>query len=141
MEKFQSFKEWRSEEVAKLNLLKSSYNFNIERFPTPVFDFFITLNSNKKVKFAVEVKEANSFKNYIKNHISKLKIYRENGMINIPALIIKVNEVTETGEIDFLIIPSKTGKLLIRQNFDFKELNPLTIDVFIKKIEDWWINK
>lgn len=141
MEKIKNFKEWRSEEVAKLNLLKSTYKLNIDKFPTPVFDFFVTLDSNKKVKFAIEVKETNSFNRYMKNHISQLKVYRENGMINIPALIIKVNEINEVGEIDFLIIPSKTGKLLIRQNFNFKKLTPEAIDDFIKKIEKWWTEK
>lgn len=139
METMKNFKEWRSEEIAKLNLLQSSRKLIIEQSPSIFFDFLITLGSNKKVKFGVEVKESNSFTKYIQNHAQKLKTYRDSGMINLPALVIKVNEMAESGEVDFLIVPAKSGNLLIRQNFHFKKLSPDTIDTFIEKIENWWI--
>jgi hypothetical protein len=134
----QDIKNWRAEEIAKIQLRKSSFNLNIEKFPTPIFDFFITQQANQKARFAVEVKTKHLFERNITQQLEQLVIYRNNEMINIPAIIIKVDEPNETAELDFLVIPSKSGKLLIRKNFSFKELTPKTLDGFITKINEWW---
>ncbi len=130
--------EWRSEEIAKLLLRKSNYSLHIETFPTPIFDFFITQNDKPRNRFAVEVKTKNSFNKNMNNQLKNLTIYRNTGMINIPALLIKIDEINETGEIDYLVVPSKTGKLLIRKNYSFKPLTSKTLDSYIEKISIWW---
>lgn len=131
-------KEWRSEEIAKIFLRKSTYKLNIEPFPTPVFDFFITQLDKPRNRFAVEVKTKNNFNGKINSQLKSLTVYRNNGMINIPVILIKIDEVNETGEIDYLVVPSKTGKLLIKKNYSFKTLTSETLDSYIDKINDWW---
>lgn len=130
--------EWRSEEIAKLLLRKSSHSLNIEQFPTPIFDFFVTQSDNPHYRFAVEVKTKNNFNKDIHSQLNKLVFYRNSGMINIPALIFKIDEVNENGEIEFLVVPSISGKLLIRRNYSFKKITSNTIDNYISKINLWW---
>lgn len=137
----QEFKNWRAEEIAKISLRKSSYKLNIENFPTPIFDFYVTQTDKPKARFAVEVKTKNLFERNIRQQLSSLITYRNNGMINIPAILIRVDEPNETCEIDFLVIPSKTGKLLIRKNYSFKKMTTETLDKFIEKINEWWEKK
>lgn len=137
----QELKNWRAEEIAKILLRKSSFNLTIENFPTRIFDFYITQNDNPKLRFAVEVKTKELFERKIKQQLSHLITYRDSGMINIPAILIKVDEPKETAEIDFLVIPSKTGKLLVRRNYNFKEMTTEALDGFIRKINDWWTRK
>jgi hypothetical protein len=134
-------KRWRAEEIAKILLRKSIYNLNIESFPTQIFDFFITLDKNPKSRFAVEVKTKHLFERSIKQHLSQLITYGSNGMINIPAILIKVDEPNETAELDFLVIPSESGELIVKKEFKFQELTPQTLDSFIKKINQWWNQK
>lgn len=137
----QEFKNWRAEEIAKIAIRKSTFNLNIESFPTPIFDFYVTQAAKTKSGFAVEVKTKNSFDRNIRQQLSHLITYRNSRMINIPAIIIRVDEPNETCEIDFLVIPSKSGKLLIRKNYSFKRLTTETLDKFISKINEWWDEK
>ncbi|HLN94048.1 MAG TPA: hypothetical protein VK183_00335 [Flavobacterium sp.] len=138
MENIKNLKEWRSEEIAKIFLLRSSYDLCIDKFPTPMFDFFVCLRENTNVKFAVEVKISSSFKNSLKKQFEYLKTYRDANLINIPVLLFKIDEVNETGELDFLVIPSFIEqKLLIRNDFQFQNLNKENLDNKIAAIVKW----
>ncbi|MFY8069004.1 MAG: hypothetical protein ACOVMG_02810 [Flavobacterium sp.] len=124
MENSKNIREWRAEEISKLFLLKSDFKFNIENYPTPLFDLFVTLKDKPGVRFAVEVKTNNQFTPKIKKQLESIKVYRDSGMINIPVFIFKINEEKETGEFDFLVLPSfNENKLLVRYDFKFQELN------------------
>lgn len=134
----QKLKAWRAELIAKIALSKSSFNLNIESFPGSVFDFYITQADNPKVRFAAEVKTKNTFKRDIQQQWDHLVAYRNNGMMDIPAVIIRVDEPNETAELDFLVTPSGTGKLSIRKQYSFKKLTPEILDTFIGRIKAWW---
>lgn len=124
MDNSKNIREWRAEEISKLFLLKSNFKLNIENYPTPLFDFFVSLKDKPEVRFAVEVKTHSNFTPKIKKQLQSIKIYRDSGMINIPVFIFKINEEKETGEFDFLVLPSfKENKLLVRFDFAFQELN------------------
>jgi hypothetical protein len=139
MENSKNIKEWRAEEISKLFLLKTDFKFNIEDYPTPLFDLFVTLKDNPKVRFAVEVKTNNQFNPKIKKQLENIKIYRDNGMINIPVFIFKINEEKETGEFDFLVLPSFIeNKLLVRFEFDFQELNNENFATKMKAVIKWF---
>lgn len=130
--------EWRSEEIAKILLRKSSFQLSIEQFPTPIFDLFITQLNQPKYRFAVEVKSGRLFTKRVNHQLSSLIKYRDAGMINIPVLLMKIDESKETGEIDFLVVPSISNKLLIRKKFSFKPANKDNLDIFISRINLWW---
>jgi len=133
MENSKNIREWRAEEISKLFLLKSDFKFNIEDYPTPLFDLFVTLKDKPEVRFAVEVKTHTHFTPKIKKQLESIKIYRDSGMINIPVFIFKINEEKEIGEFDFLVVPSfLEDKLLVRNKFNFIELNN---DNFSNKID------
>ncbi|MCO6163688.1 hypothetical protein [Flavobacterium sp. NRK F7] len=141
MENSKNIREWRAEEISKLFLLKTDYKFNIEDYPTPLFDFFVTLKDKPEVRFAVEVKTQNSFNPKIKKQLESIKIYRDSGMINIPVFIFKIDQEKEIGEFDFLVLPSfNEDKLLVRFDFNFIELNN---ENFSKKMNTIikWFNK
>jgi len=139
MEKIKKFEEWRAEEVVKVFLLKSGVNLSIEKYPTPLFDFFIQLKDDSMVRFAIEVKNKDKFKSRINKQLAHLITYRESGMLNIPVLIIKVDEEKETGEYDFMVFPSfKEKKLLIRKEFKFEELNKENFNKTISTIIKWF---
>lgn len=124
MENSKNIREWRAEEISKLFLLKSDFKFNIEDYPTPLFDLFVTLKDKPEIRFAIEVKTSNQFTPKIKKQLESIKIYRDSGMINIPVFIFKINEEKEIGEFDFLVLPSFIdNKLLVRSEFKFIELN------------------
>ena len=133
--------EWRSEEIAKIILRKSSFNLRIEKFPSEVFDFFVTLLDRPKYRFAVEVKSNSYFSKRINVQLNALIRYRKAGMIDLPVLLLKVNEADETGEVDFLILPSKTKRLLIKRQYNFKVANERNLNLFIDKIIQWWDEK
>lgn len=138
MDNVKKFKEWRSEEIAKIFLLKSDHKLVIDNYPTPLFDFFVTLKDKPKVKFAVEVKTTTTFQLNIRNQLAKIKIYRDAEMITIPVLLFKIDEKNEKGELDFLVIPSfKEKKLLIRNDFKFVELNQDNFTTKIDTIIKW----
>ena len=142
MENLKNFAEWRAEEIAKIHLLKSGYNLNIEKYPTPLFDFFISLRDNPTVKFAVEVKTSKGFLPGLRKQLSNLKIYRDSDMITIPVLIFKIDENKEKGKLDFIVIPSfKENKLLIRNEFQFKDLNEKNLKAKIETIIKWYVRK
>ncbi|HEY0667628.1 MAG TPA: hypothetical protein VGD22_05600 [Sphingobacteriaceae bacterium] len=132
------FKEWRAEEIAKLFLLKSDYKLTIDKFPTPLFDFFITLKDDAKVKFAVEVKTTTSFQANLRKQLAIIKEFRDANIISIPVLLFKIDEKNERGELDFLIIPSfKESKLLVRNDFKFEVLNQVNLKSKIEAIIKW----
>ena len=142
MNNIKNFKEWRAEEIAKVFLLKTDFKMSIENYPTPLFDLFVTLKDTPRVKFAVEVKTTGLFNLKINNQIEKIKVYRDNGMLTIPVLIFKINEEKETGEMDFLVLPSfKENKLLIRNEFKFIELNNENFSNKMRGIIKWYNEK
>jgi hypothetical protein len=142
MSTVKNFEEWRAEEIAKLFLLKSGFKMAIENYPTPLLDFFIVLKDKPDVKFAVEVKTNKSFNLRIKKQVEQLKIYRDAGMLTIPVLIFKINDEAETGELDFLVIPSfSEKKLLIRNDFKFSTLNNDNFTSKMSSILKWYNKK
>lgn len=141
MDNTKNFKEWRSEEIAKVFLLKTDFKVNIENYPTPLLDLFITLKDNSEVKFAVEVKTNESFSLRMRKQIEQLKVYWEANMLNIPVFIFKINDEKETGEFDFLVFPSfKENKLLIRTELKFQELNNENFSKKMGAVIKWYSN-
>jgi len=139
MSNIHNFKEWRAEEIVKVFLLKSGYKFEIETFPTPMFDLFVKFKTNTDIKFAIEVKTKNRFISRINKQMSALKSYRDAGLINIPVLLIKVDEKEEESEFDFLVFPSfKENKLLIRNEFKFIKLDKENFKTKMNAIEKWY---
>lgn len=142
MENIKNFSEWRAKEIAKIHLLKSGYNLTIEKYPTPLFDFFISMKDNPQVRFAVEVKTSKNFLPELRTQLSNLKIYRDAGMITLPVLLFKIDEVKEKGKLDFIVIPSFIeNKLLIRNDFKFTELNKENLSDKIESIIKWYKEK
>ena len=133
--------EWRSQEIAKIILRKSSFQLTIEQFPTQIFDLFITQLDKPKHRFAVEVKSGRLFTKRVNHQLISLVKYRDAGMINIPVLLMRIDESKEVGEIDFLVVPSISNKLLIRKKFSFKPANKDNLDIFISRINLWWDKK
>jgi hypothetical protein len=141
MDNINSIKGWRAEEIVKVFLLKSKYKMTIETSPTPIFDFFIHLKDNPKVKFAIEVKLSTNFSTAYKKLLTNLKIYQEAGMINIPVLIFKIDEVKETGEFDFIVTPSiNEKKLMVNSNINLQVLSNTTFADKIELIKSWYSN-
>lgn len=139
MSNIQNFKEWRAEEIVKVFLLKSGYKFEVETFPTPMFDLFVKSKTNSNVKFAIEVKTESRFISRINKQMSTLNSYRDAGLINIPVLLIKVDERKEESEFDFLVFPSfKENKLLIRNEFKFIKLDKENFRKKMNAIEKWY---
>jgi hypothetical protein len=139
MDNNKNINEWRAEEMAKIFLLKSEYKLSIEKYPTPLFDFFITLKERPEIKFAIEVKTSNNFLPNLRKQISNIITYRDSGMITIPVLLFKIDEKKETGKLDFLVIPSFIeNKLLIRNNFNFEDLNQKNFNKKIDSIIKWY---
>ena len=142
MDNIKNFNEWRAEEMAKIFLLKSMYKLSIEKYPTPLFDFFIYLKDRPEVKFAVEVKASSSFLPDLRKQLSNIAIYRDAGMITIPVLLFKIDEKKEKGKLDFLVIPSFIeNKLLVRNNFKFEDLNQKNLSIKIDSIIKWYEKK
>lgn len=142
MDNIKNFNEWRAEEMAKIFLLKSVYKLTIEKYPTPLFDFFISLKDRPEVKFAVEVKTSSDFLPNLRKQLSNIVIYRDAGMITIPVLLFKIDEKKEKGKLDFLVIPSFIeNKLLVRNNFKFEDLNQKNLNNKIDSIVKWYEKK
>lgn len=140
MESKSKIKEWRAEEIAKIFLLKSDCNLAVERFSTKLFDFFVQLRTNEKVRFAVEVKMKNGFVPDMREQLSAIRIYQKNGMINIPVLLFRIDEVKETGEIDYLVAPSKgKERLTIKEDFDFITLDQASLSLKVEEIKNWYL--
>lgn len=142
MDNIKNFNEWRAEEMAKIFLLKSMYKLSIEKYPTPLFDFFISLKDRPEVQFAVEVKTSNRFLPDLRKQLSNIVNYRDAGMITIPVLLFKIDEKKEQGKLDFLVIPSFIeNKLLVRNNFNFEDLNQRNLNNKIESIIKWYEKK
>jgi len=141
MDTIKNFEEWRTEEITKVFLLKSGLDIIISKYPTPLFDLFIQLKKNTKIKFAIEVKTKSRFQSKINNQIEVLKRYRDSNVIDLPVLLFKIDEKTESGEMDFLVLPSfKENKLLVKYIFEFE---PLTAQNFRNKVDTIteWFNR
>lgn len=130
-------KEFRSGAIAKLALLKSAYKLSIEAFPTPVLDFFVTLADHPGVAFAVEVKPADQFARQLAQQRGKLELYQASGMINVPVILMKIDDAKETGQLDFLLEPVAPGALRLKQEFEFNPLTSHHLDQLIEKIIAW----
>ena len=138
MDNIKKFQEWRAEEIVKVFLLKADLKLSIDKYPTPLFDFFVTIKDKPNIKFAVEVKTTKSFQLNLKKQLSNIKTYRDADMITIPVLIFRIDEQKETGELDFLVIPSfKENKLLIRNEFEFVEMRTDNLKDKIDRITKW----
>ena len=104
-----------------------------------MFDLFIKSKTNSNIKFAIEVKTKNRFISRINKQMTALKSYRDAGLINIPVLLIKVDEKEEESEFDFLVFPSfKENKLLIRNEFKFIKLDKENFRTKMHAIEKWY---
>jgi len=135
-------KNQRAEAMAKIFLFKSDFRMTIEKYPTPLLDFFITLKDKPKVKFAVQVKRTSNFKRSIEKQLVNLQAYRDARLINIPILLFRIDEKHERGELDFLVAPSKKGKgLSLKKDFDFQELNQENLKKEIEVISRWYEKK
>ena len=139
MDNVNDFREWRAEEIAKLFLLKSKYKLMIEKYPTPLFDFFIYFKTDPSVKFAVEVKTTRNYQKGIRKQLTNIKIYKDASMITLPVLLFKIDEENEKGELDFLVLPSlKENNLLIQNEFRFEELSQDNLNIKIEIIKNWY---
>lgn len=139
MENTNKLEEWRAEEIAKVFLFKSGIDLIISKYPTPLFDFFIQLKSQTKVKFAIEVKTRSRFQSKINQQIHTLKMYRDSNVINIPVIILRIDEKNETGEIDFLVLPSFIeNRLLIKYEFEFEPLTKQSLRAKVDSIIKWY---
>ncbi|RYU91345.1 hypothetical protein EWM62_05235 [Mucilaginibacter terrigena] len=140
MESKTKIKEWRAEEIAKIFLLKSEYGLAVERFSTKLFDYFVQLRKNELIRFAVEVKTRDGFVPKMREQLPSIKIYQNNGMINIPVLLFRIDEVKETGEIAYLVEPVY-GKnyLMIKEDFDFIKLDQANLSLKIEEIKEWYL--
>lgn len=142
MDNIKKFQEWRAEEIVKVFLLKADLNLSVDKYPTPLFDFFVTIKNKANIKFAIEVKTTTSFQLNLRKQLTKIKIYRDSDMITLPVLIFKIDEKKETGELDFLVIPSfKENKLLIRNDFKFVEMSNENLKDKIDSIKKWFDRK
>lgn len=142
MDNIKKFQEWRAEEIVKVFLLKADLNLSVDKYPTPLFDFFVTIKDKANIKFAIEVKTTTSFQLNLKKQLTNIKIYRDADMITLPVLIFKIDEKKETGELDFLVIPSfKGNKLLIRNDFKFVEMTNENLKDKIDSIKKWFDRK
>ena len=138
MDNGKKIQEWRAEEIVKVFLLKADLKLSIETYPTPLFDLFVIVKDNPKIKFAVEVKTTTNFQLNLRKQLENIKIYRDADMITIPVLIFKIDEKKETGEFDFLVIPStKENKLLVRNDFNFVEMTINNLKNKIDRITKW----
>lgn len=140
MNRVKDLSEWRSEEIVKVQLLKSAHNLKIEDYPTPLLDFFITAKDNPKVKFAVEVKSDKSFEKNIKKQLNHLKSYYESRIIDFPIILFKIDDKKETGKIDFLIEPGNEA-LNIKESFNFVRLDIENLNTLIENIYRWYTKK
>jgi len=142
MGNIKKFQEWRAEEIVKVFLLKADLNLSVDKYPTPLFDFFVTIKDKANIKFAIEVKTTTSFQLNLRKQLTNIKIYRDADMITLPVLIFKIDEKKETGELDFLVIPSfKENKLLIRNDFKFVEMTNENLKDKIDSIKKWFDKK
>lgn len=135
-----SIKEWRSVEVAKLFLLKLDLKLKIEDSPTDFFDFIVSLEEDPHIRFAIEVKSRQNFKSKVNKQIDSLTKYRDQRLITIPVLLLKIDDVKEKGELDFLIFPSfKEERLLVRYTFKFSKLNKDSFSKKLQTIKKWYV--
>lgn len=132
-------KEWRAVEIVKIFLLRLNQDLNIENSPTDQFDFIISLKDQPNIRFAIEVKSKQRFTSKVNKQIEQLKRYRDQKLITIPVLIIKVDEIKEEAEFDFLIFPSfQKEKLLVRYTFKFTPLNNESFVNKLNTIKKWY---
>jgi hypothetical protein len=141
MQDLSKIKLWRAEEFVKIFLLKYGTDLVIEELTNKqsLFDFYLHFKDKPKFRFAIEVKHRDKFKQKINLQIKKLVQLRDSNQIDTPALIFKVDDEKEIGEIDFLIIPSiKEKKLLVRYEFDFVNMTNENFEKKIEAIKKWY---
>lgn len=138
MESLNELKEWRSEEIAKIFLLKSKYVLSVEQFPTGLYDFFVRSTIDENVSFAVEVKRKALFAPRMKEQLKAIKIYQQNNMINLPVILFRIDEVKETGELDFLVAPGEDGgSLVVKEEWTFVKLTEINFAAKLNEISAW----
>lgn len=139
MESKTKIKEWRAEEIAKIFLLKSEYGLAVERFSTKLFDFFVQVRTEETIRFAVEVKTRDGFLPKMREQLPLIKTYQKNGMINIPVLLFRIDEVKETGELDYLVAPAiGKDRLILKEDFTFTKLDQASLSAKVEEIKDWY---
>jgi len=136
MENNKPIKEWRTEEVAKLFLLKSAYKIAVDRYPSDMFDLLATPKDFKNARFGVEVKGLRTPSNKLRDLAARVKLNRDNGLITMPVLLFLIDDKLKTGKVDFLVYPGVIKPLMVRQHFKFKELNPVNLDLLIEILID-----
>ncbi len=135
-------KEWRAVEIVKIFLLRLNQDLIIENSPTDHFDFIISFKVQPNIRFAIEVKSKQRFTSRVNKQIERLKKYRDQRLITIPVLIIKVDDIKEEAEFDFLVFPSfQQNKLLIRYTFKFSVLNKESFINKLKTIKQWYAKR
>jgi len=133
-------KEWRAVEIVKIFLLRLNLDLMIENSPTDQFDFIISFKDHPEIRFAIEVKSKQRFTSKVNKQIAQLKKYRDQKLITIPVLIIKVDDIEEEAEFDFLIFPSfQKEKLLVRYTFKFSALNKKSFITKLETIKKWYV--
>jgi|LakMenEpi03Aug12_release.lakeMendotaPanAssembly.Ray.scaffolds.fasta_scaffold1168677_1 hypothetical protein len=141
MQELSKIKLWRAEEFVKLFLLKYEGDFNIEETTSRgnLFDFYLHFKGKPKYRFAIEVKHTDKFNQKLNYQLKQLVKLRKENQIDIPAILFRVNDEMEYGEIDFLIIPSiREGRLLVRETFKFVEMNNLNFKEKLETIKKWY---
>lgn len=134
-------KLWRAEEFVKIFLLKYSSDLIVEELSNKqsLFDFYLHFKDKPKFRFAIEVKHRDKFTQKVNLQIKKLVALRDTNQIDMPALIFKVDDEKEIGEIDFLIIPStKEKKLLVRYEFNFVKMTNENFSDKLEAIKKWY---
>lgn len=141
MQDLTKLKLWRAEEFVKLFILKFEGNLEIEEpnNKESIFDFYLHFTNKPKFRFAIEVKHRDKFNQKVNQQLLKLVELRNKKQIDIPALIFKVDDVNEIGEMDFIIIPSiLEKKLLVRNTFNFVEMNNENFSHKLDTIKKWY---
>jgi len=139
MTEIERLKEWRAEEIVKLFLLRLNIGLVVEISPVDQFDFIVSLKDNVNIRFAIEVKSTQRFNKRLNIQIKQLEKYSDQRLITMPILIIKVDDIKEVGEIDFLVYPSVPNRrLLIRSTYRFKTLNKSNFNKKVEIIKKWY---
>jgi len=131
-----SFEQWRAEEFAKLNLLKSKYKLHIEVFTNPMFSFVVTEMANN-MQFGVVVFRKDGFEESWRKYIQSVENFQNIGGMHIPVLLMRIDEQAETGEVDYFSIRSYGG-IQFKKNIDsfhFRSLSPKNLDEMVKQYQ------
>ena len=134
-ETLEDIKLWRAKEIAKLYLLKSSFQISFEEQRHAPFDLIASIAGELEVSFGVIVllsslPEKELGKQINTHLVSSLKYYE------IPVLLLLIDEARESGKLDFIMAPDGQ-QLLFSNSFHFQTLNTNNLDNYLKKVLRW----